>query len=281
MRFQFLVLAALVALTGCDRQDSTKMGMTEVAAGENMTRHAQNYMPAAKDEPAASHAPGATLAYEHSISLDISEDRIAAVFEAEQAVCREAAADQCTLLESRLDVGRDAYASLKFRAQPAGIKKLLAALTAQGGVVDQTTTVEDLAGPLQDTARKLAMLRDYRAKLEALRGRASSNIDTLIKVNKELAQVQSDLEALAGQQAHLVQRVETEILNVRLSSSHNRGFFSPIWRALSRFGANLSDGLAGAITGIAYILPWLPILFLFVWGSRKLWGRMKRGKAGA
>lgn len=270
MRIQLLVLMALLALTGCSRHED-RMGYMPSA----QFSHDQNYMPEHKGEAGR---PNQYMAYEHSISLDMSEDRVKSVFELAQAACREAAAEQCTVLESRLYTGRDASATLKFRARPEGIKKILAVLAAQGGVVSQSTSAEDLAQPIADTSKKLEMLRDYRAKLEALRGRAAANIDSLIKVSKELAQVQSDIEALSGEKAHLVQRVETEILNVSLESGHNRGFWSPIWRALAKFGSDLSDGLASAITGVAYILPWLPLLVLFVWGSRKLWGRMKRMK---
>jgi len=259
MRLHLLILAALLALAGCSREFKMGAAVQDYAAPAERAKSDSRFM-----------------AYEHSIQLELTEDRVQPVYEAAQAACKDAAAEQCTMLESRLDTGRYASATLRFRAKPAGLRKILAVLTAQGGVVNQSTTAEDLAQPISDNARKLEMLRDYRAKLEALRGRASRDIESLIKVNKELAQVQSDIEALAGQQAHLVQRVETEILNVSLGSAHSRGFWSPVWQALTGFGSNLAEGLSSAITAVAFILPWLPILYLLVWGVRKLWGRMKR-----
>lgn len=220
------------------------------------------------------------LAYEHSLSVDVEEQRVAAIFEAAQAVCRDAADELCAVLESRISAGRAASASLKFRARPDGIRKIVAALGQQAEVTNQSTTAEDLAAPIADTAKKLAMLKDYRSKLEVLRGRAGNDVDSLIKVNRELAQVQSELEAIAGTHAHLVQRVETEILNVFIRSVEHRVFWRPIGFALSDFSGNLSEGISVAITGIAFLIPWVVILAIVAWSVRKLWRRRKRVSTG-
>lgn len=142
-------------------------------------------------------------------------------------------------------------------------------------------TAEDLAAPIGDSAKKLAMLNDYRSKLEALRGNASQNIDALIKVNQELAQVQSDIESLSGERAHLIQRVETEILTVSISTSNSRAFWRPIGNAFSDFGINLAQGISSAIYGAAYIIPWSITLLLLWWGGRKIWSRRRRVNAAA
>jgi hypothetical protein len=185
------------------------------------------------------------------------------------------------ILGSELDTGRYVSAELKFRAKPNGIQKIISVLSSQGEVISQSTKAEDLAAPIEDSAKKLAMLIDYRSKLEALLGHANNTIDTLIKVNKELAQVQSDIEALTGQRTHLLQRVETEILNVTISSIHNRSFWKPILIAFSEFGSDFSKGVSGAITGIAYLIPWGLTLLAFIWIGRILWSHWKRPKINA
>ncbi|HMW18814.1 MAG TPA: DUF4349 domain-containing protein [Accumulibacter sp.] len=221
------------------------------------------------------------LAYEHSLSVDTEEQKVAVVLEAAQSACREAADELCTVLESRVSSGRAVSASLKFRAKPNGIRKMIAALSKQVEVTNQSTTAEDLEAPIADAAKKLAMLKDYRSKLEALRGRASHDIDALIKVNRELAQVQSELEASEGTHAHLVQRVETEILNVFIRSVEHRAFWRPISLAIADFGGNLSQGISAAITGIAFLIPWAIVLAAVFWSGRKLWRRRKGPKASA
>lgn len=225
---------------------------------------------------AASGSAGRTLAYQHSLSIDAEEQKVALVFEAGQAACREAVADACVVLESRVSTGRNASALLKFRAKPSGVQKLIAALAKQGEIASQSTTAEDLAGPIEDVAKKLAMLNDYRSKLEGLLGRASGDVDSLIKLNRELAQVQGEIEVMAGRRAHLAQRVETEVLNVSITSLRKQSFLGPIAASASDFGTNLSQGFATAITGTAYLLPWGILLSLVTWIGRALWRRRQR-----
>ncbi|MES2296578.1 MAG: DUF4349 domain-containing protein [Pseudomonadota bacterium] len=255
-------LLILVAIAGCS--DGGKLGRSA---------------PMAMSKPSA-NSPSRYLAYEHSIQIDAEEGKVAAIYAAGQAACRDAAADLCTVLESRINSGRAASASLKFRTTPGGIGKLIAALSQQGEVTEQSTSAEDLASPIADAAKKLAMLTDYQAKLEALRARASTDVDALIKVNRELAQVQSELEDVAGKRAHLVQRVETQILNVTISADHKQSFFKPISLAMSDFGTNLSQGVSSAIIGLAFLIPWGLVFALFVWIGRTLWRRRKQKSAG-
>jgi hypothetical protein len=180
------------------------------------------------------------------------------------------------VLESEIETGWYPYAHLRFRAKPAGIKKIEAAISMQGSVTNRTTTAEDLTKPMEDSSRRLEMLQNYRQRLETLRGRASSDVDALIKVNKELAQTQSDIESLTSERGRLTQRVETEILTVFINSDRKRSFWTPMLVAMSEFGSNLSSGVASVITALAYIVPWSLVLLVFGWFGRRLWGRWRR-----
>ncbi|MEO6281001.1 DUF4349 domain-containing protein [Roseateles sp.] len=252
----------LVALAGCS--EKSEYGM------------AKNVAPAAATAAgAATDSARRTLAYKHSIRIDAQEDKVAAIHEVALAACRAASAEGCTVLESRISTGRFATASLQLRMQPSGIPKLIAALGKQADITDQSTQAEDLARPISDGEKKLAMLTTYRTELEALRKRSGNDVDALIKVTHELAEVQGELEAASGSQAHLLQRVETEILEVAIRSEQNRSFWRPISLAASDFGGSLSQGVATAITGVAYLLPWTFVIGLAVWITRKLWRRRK------
>jgi len=251
----------LVVIAGCSRHDESgpvKPAATSVARGGG-----------------TADSPRATLAYRHSIQIDTQESKVAAIHEAALAACREATADLCTVLESHLSTGQFASASLRLRAKPDGIRKVVAALSRQAAITDQSTSAEDLAGPIQDGEKQLAMLTAYRTDLEALRKRAGNDIDALIKLNHELAQVQSELEAANGRQAYLLQRVATETLDIAIHSDHSPSFWRPISAAASGFGGNLSQGIATAITALAYLLPWAFVIGLAVWIARKLWHRRK------
>ena len=258
-RQMFALLVSLFAAFGCS-QKAAHMATA----------------PGAAAKPEAPASANRYLAYEHTIGIDAAEDKIAPLFEAAQAACRAAVTESCAILEARVTRGEYGSASLKFRATAKGIRNLIEVLSAQGEVASRSTSAEDLAGPIEDTAKKIAMLTDYRAKLEALRGRSNADVDALIKLTRELAQVQSELESLTGSQAALIQRVETEILNVSISSFHNRSFWSPIGDSAADFGEDLSEAIAVFVTGVAYLLPWALLVILAVWIWRKLRKRALR-----
>ena len=214
----------LTAFAGCSRVEPQAFTAADTASKER-----------------APNSPGRYLAIEHSLQINAEEEKIAAVHAAGHATCQEASEAQCVILRSRLSSGKVASADIRFRAKPAGIRKLIAMLGTQGTLVSQSMSAEDLARPIEDSAKKLAMLKDYQSKLEALRGRASSDIEALIKVNQELAQVVSQIESITGERAYLTQRVETEILNVSITSIQSRSVWLPVSNALSTFASNLSQ----------------------------------------
>jgi hypothetical protein len=232
----------------------------------------------ASPEAKPSAAANRYLAYEHTLAIEADDDKIAPLFDAVQAACRAAVTESCAVLEARITKGEYASASLKFRASAKGVRNLIEVLSAQGEVASRSTTAEDLADPIEDTTKKLAMLSDYRTKLEELQGRSNADVDALIKLTRELAQVQSEIESLTGSHAQLVQRVETEILNVGISSSRSRSFWSPIGDSTSNFGEDLSEAIAMFITALAYLLPWILLAILAIWIWRKIRNRRKLGR---
>ena len=51
---------------------------------------------------------------------------------------------------------------------------------------------------------------------------------------------------------------------------------APIRDAVIAFGGNLSSGIAGLVTGLAYLLPWLFALALVAWLVRQFWRKVFR-----
>jgi len=120
------------------------------------------------------------------------------------------------------------------------------------------------------------MLQAYRSKLIELENKAANDIDALIKITSELSKVQSELEQAMGNNAHLLQRTNLDIVNIGFVVNKNRSFWSPIFRSLKSFLSNLSDGISQAITATAYIIPWLVVIGFFGFLFRYLWKRSKK-----
>ena len=257
-----LMVTVLLLLACAKKEDSAAFGV----AGA----------PASLEARVQEAKPARRLAYEHTVIVDTAEEKLQELFSTVQSKCREFTADACEILESRVSTGRTPHASLKLRLKPAGVQRILAVLNQGGTVVEQSTTAEDLAVPIADTQRRLSLKTDYRSKLEDLRKQASKDIDALIKVNRELSDVQSEIEALNGTNTNLLRRVDTEVVNISLFSGRSREFFRPIADSISDFGSNLSQAIAAAVTAIAFLVPWALILALVIWFTRKLWSRRRR-----
>lgn len=261
MRHFLIAVVLLAGLVGCGEKNPN------IAAAPQLERSV------------AADSPSRYLAYEHALQLDVEESRVAEVHQATLAACSAAQAEHCVILESHLSTGARVFATVRLRAAPEGIKKLLATLNQQGKITSQSVTAEDLAGPIEDGAKKLAMLEDYRSKLEVLRSRASKDIEAMIKVNKELAETQASIEEISGIRAHNLQRVNSEILSLSISAIEAKSPWRPIAHALENFGDDLAHAASGAITAIAYLIPWSLVFLLFAWLGRQLWLRRKKPKA--
>jgi len=272
MRHPATLLLIVIALSACSRPTEPPVGglQDKLSAGAP----APSSSPLPKEEKAGEQRTK-YLAYEHALQVNVAQSRMAAAYEAAQAACAAAAAEQCVVLRASFASGPPAYASLQMRAKPAGIGKLTALLGAQGDIVSQSMNAEDLGGPIEDADKKLAMLKDYRERLEELRGRAASGIDSLIRINQELAQVQSQIEAQTGAAAQLMRRVDTELLNIEIHSKAEQSFWRPVISALSGFAATLAGGTSAAINTVAYTLPFCVVLLGLGWLLRRLWPRRR------
>ena len=235
-------------------------------------------MPADKRVATDGASRRASLATTRRVEMQVEPEAIAPLFTATQAACEADAASECVVMASQLETGERTHAELTLRAAPAGIARLLARLHAGTGLVGESATSEDLAAPIVDTERQMAMAREYRDSLLALRAKGSNDIKTLMSVNEELARVQSQLESATGTRAHLQQRLDTETLVVAIESAGARETHA--WRSttdsLREFGSHVAEAAGGAITFVAFAIPWAVVLLPLAWCLRWLW-RRRRG----
>jgi Domain of unknown function (DUF4349) len=104
-------------------------------------------------------------------------------------------------------------------------------------------------------------------------GIAAEDLGGLIKITRELAEVQNELEDATGALAVLEKRVDTELLSIVIEPRRQKSFWKPISSAASDFGGSLSQGISSTIIGVAFLLPWTLLIGLLVWVGRKLWRR--------
>ncbi len=215
------------------------------------------------------------LSYEHSLSVQLEKEALAAKYKTLTDHCAADRENNCTILESEFSTGNYNYGKIKVRIAPKGVGQFLTLAGNDGEITNESTSVEDLSTQIFDVEKRIKLLQTYQTDLLELQKQAKGNIDSLIKVSQEIANVQSQLEDLGGNNQALMQRVNMDIINIRLSSHTEDSFWQPIADALDEFEDNLAEGIAGAITGIAYLIPWLVVLVLLFLVLRFIWRKLK------
>jgi hypothetical protein len=257
-----LVITTLHLLTGCQKRPTELVAMAEapmMAAGAVAASQVQR-----KD----------TLAYEHSVAIELDGKLLPDRLREIESACAAGKPAECTVLEVSLRSRKDVYSGLiKMRIAPQGVDSTIEAASLGGKLMSRSTQAEDLAQPIADTQQQLALMTTHRDRLAEIMKSKDLKIEQLITVSKELATVQTQIDALGTQQAQLRRRVDTDLLTIHLSPPDGayQSQQTPIRDALRVFGSNFRDAVSQVITFIAFLLPWLVILLPALLLLRLFW----------
>jgi hypothetical protein len=191
---------------------------------------------------------------------------------------------QCTMLNASIDTGSQQLSQIKLRIHPAGVANIVKLATDAGKMSVQSTDVTDLGDQFVDTQQTIDRLGEYQKSLRALKQSKQSkqktgqDIDALVKLAQEEAKVQTDLEYAKGKKAKLLQRVQTDILNITLTSRDGLPFWQPISESMSSFGGNLSEGISQSITAVAFLIPWILVLTCLMFLLRFIWRKTRKSE---
>jgi hypothetical protein len=218
--------------------------------------------------------PDQQLAYEHFITVELSRELLPRRMREVQDACASNKELACTLLDVSLHSNESLPSgTIRVRVAPPAVETLIAMATKDGELTARNTHAEDLAEPVADTDRQLALLTTHRDRLTELMKSKDIKIEQLIVVSKELASVQSQLDALSTQKANLRRRIDTELLtiNMRLPQHVYASGESPVGDAFRAFGSTILGAFADVIRFIAVLLPWLLIIVPGVIALRLFW----------
>lgn len=262
MRRIVLILFVCSVISACGVNES-QVSRADIKASPEIYLANQNKT--ANIEPEAKKKTAEYLAYIHELTINVEGSKIESVHKNLINECDKDTRFECSILSDDLRSG-DSYVSsnIQFRVKPEGVP-YFSSLASQGGrVAAQSRQSEDLSVSIFDKTKRIEQLERYQAKLMLLEVKADADIDSLIKVASELANTQTELEFLRGSKAQLMQRVQTDILNIRLNTIRDTSFFAPIIDSFSYFGEEFSEAIAGLVSSIAYLLPWTVfLLFMF------------------
>jgi hypothetical protein len=252
----------LITLTGCSGSGQNEQVEAFISDAELDQREKTKY-----------------LAYEHFLVVELGTSEINSKYEEIVSYCSKDDEFDCTLLESSISsssYSSSSSADIRLRIKPGGVKSLLELASNEGETAHQSTRIDDLATEVVDTEKRLSMLTAHRDRLIELQQTESADIDALLKIAKELASVQSELEQAAGNEQYLLKRINMDLVTISFRTTQTREFWSPIILAAKDFFYELSEGISSAIGIVAYSIPFFALLIVVLVILVKVWRRLKR-----
>lgn len=251
---KFLLVPCLCALplVGCARK--------EVGA-----RVAAPYMQAAalRDEVAEEPKRVKSLAYEHTVSVELPKELVSPRLEEVRTTCEAHKEFACTVLDVSFGTASDVPTGhIRVRLSPAAVDPVVQIAAKDGRITSRSTHGEDLAEPIADTERELSLLSTHRDRLNEFLKRKDLKVDQVISLSKEISSTQTQIDALNTQRANLQRRVDTELLTIDLAPPKEAYFAdqTPIKDAVHSFGISFRSAVGQVISFVAALLPWLVII---------------------
>lgn len=254
-----LPAALLLGLAGC--------------SGQNLAADPAVAGAAAMDSP-----PGAALAYEHDVRVELDAERIAGRLEALTEACQSARFGECVVLQVGQEGGELPSASLQVRIVPKGVTPFIALAGEAGHLASRTAHAEDLAQQVADTGMTQARLRKEHEKLAAYQQRPGLAVTDMLAVSQRLAEIEAGLEQAGRDAAQQRRRIDTQRVTVQLQTPAGQSGRNEISAALRGFGGVFTRSVAFVIQAVAALLPVAVVVALVGWVMRRLWRR--RARAG-
>lgn len=227
---------------------------------------------------------GVYLAYRYGYGLVMPSSAVKSTSDKHIQICRDAGPSNCQITGSNTHSysDDDIRANLSLRAEPAWLETFITGMKTDmsdvdGRIESANTSVEDLTRALLDTDARLKAQITLRSRLQNLLETRNAKLPDLLALEREIARVQAEIESATANLKSLRARVSMSVVNINYTSERtavSRSAVSPIGEAIKDFIGIISEGLAGVIRFIAYMLPWilfvlLPGLFMLRWFWRR------------
>jgi len=225
------------------------------------------------------------LAVTHAFTLRLNSGEVEAVQKKHLDECGKLG---CTVLNTQLDRSIEGRltARTSLRIDPNAFADFAAIITAAPSeLIRHSESTEDKTVAMLDVEKRLEVKLALRDRLSAmLKDPGAKSAADLAVIEKELAQVQGDIESMTAERDYL--RTITETVRVDIAYFGRpavvRGFdFSPIALATGNIGQTLVVSVAALISFLAALVPWLPLIALVWWAVRRSIRRWRASRAPA
>lgn len=295
MRRFWAALIISAALAGCGQADVNQFPAASEQASGGMADMERAV--SAEEAPAAAPAPpqDATapttsspgpsqpagpspvlyLAYTYALGLEVPSQRLAGVMDRHIQACQAAGPRLCQLVGSNRSGDPDSYMEgyVSLRGEPAWLNNFKAGMAeeaeeAGGKIISENTTSEDLTRQIVDTEARLRAQTALRDRLQDLLRSRPGRLADLLEVERELARVQGEIDAVQSALAVMRTRVAMSELTLTYRSSPRpvgSDTFEPLRQAFANFLGIVVGGFAAIITIIAALIPFAIVLAPLGW----------------
>lgn len=234
----------------------------------------------------AGPAPVLYLAYAYGVGIEVPSERLRAVMERHIQACQSAGPRLCQLIGSNVSGDPQSYMEgyVSWRGEPGWLRAFMGGLEAQiddagGRIVSQNTNTEDLTRQIVDTEARLRAQTALRDRLQELLRSRPGRLADLLEVERELARVQGEIDAVQSNLAVMRTRVAMSELTLNYRSAPRpvgSDTLEPLRRALANFLGIVVAGFAAIITIIAGLIPIAAVVVPLAWLALR-WRRARGG----
>jgi len=279
----FVGLVIGLSLTACEQAAFDNMlAQAPVSASEAITVTASRAQQASSENSAVELddlEATRLLAYEYDITLWLPGRASSMLMAAHEQACHDAGPSICVVLSSYYVDLSDGEIDgvLKFSAVKSYMDDFRHSLPsdveqAEGVVSSSAATVEDLTRTIIDTEANLSAQKTLRDRLVILLERDDAELGDLLKVERELARVQGEIDSTESYLRTLRGRVNRDLMTVSYSPLYEYekpSPFAPLTKALGGVVAAVASSLAAVILFIAKAIPWLLLAVPGIWLGRR------------
>jgi hypothetical protein len=190
-------------------------------------------------------------------------------------------------LDAKAQNGNGQELSAALRVPTKQLDGFLADVRKLGHVEEETRSNEEVSDQYVDLQARLKSARATEQRLIELLGTRTGKLQDVLEAERELARVRGEIEAMQGQSAILVHRVNYATVQVDLSEEYRQVLGSgpistgtKIRNAAVEGFANLESGAVGLLVFLFAVGPallfWLAILLVPVWFVwKRFWVRAR------
>lgn len=209
---------------------------------------------------AARSGAGKHVAVTHTLTVAADGASLRAVFDRTVALCEQAG---CEITSSEYRSAEASYESggsggtLSARIPPSALDQFLRQVGTGGTVLSHRRDAEDRSQQVIDAEARVRNLSGLRDRLRALLRERTASVQQVLEVERELANVQIQLDAAHDMRRLLAAQTEMVAVHLHVVETGTARGTGAVTQALDTAGERFLESVAGVVTVAAMALPWL------------------------